>query len=68
MGKFKIPHTKSNLKTRIIVGFQNFWMFWKVDSTCVPLAHKPLGALEILFKNFSNENENFDYFRENPSS
>ena len=63
-----IPHRKSNLSSLIIVGYQKFWVFSKVESTCVSLAHKSLGKNEILFKKFSNENENLDYFRKFSSS
>ena len=60
--KIIVSHRKINLSSLIIVGFQKFWMFSKVESTCVTLAHKPLGEHEILFKKFSNENTNLDNF------
>ena len=67
MGKIKIPHRKINLSSLIIVGFQNFWVFSKVESTWVSLAHKPLGKNENRFKKFRIQNENLSYFHENPS-
>ena len=39
-------------------------MFWKVESPCVALAHKPFSKNEILFKKFSNQNKNAYYFHE----
>ena len=68
MGKIMNPHRKIHLSLLIIVGYQKFWVFSKVKSTCVSLAHKSLGKNEILFKKFSNENENLDYFRKFSSS
>ena len=67
MRKIMTPHRKSNLSSLIIVGYENFWVFSKVENTCVSLAHKPCGKNEILFKKFSIQNQNPEYFRKNPS-
>ena len=61
------PHRKIHLSLLIIVGYQKFWVFSKVESTWVSLAHKPLDKNENRFKKFRIQNENLDYFRENPS-
>ena len=63
-GKIMDPHLQINLSSRIIVGWQKFWVFWKVESPCVALAHKPFSKNEILFKKFSNQNKNVHYFHE----